>query len=109
LISDSFLAPFDFVCETLKVSFANPFAFAGGQNLQGLYKRGKIKTALREGGLFWLTYTWVSAHVAFAIPSSKQKGPDLLGEKQASDGGYAATQISRTYWAVFYPKSDMCQ
>lgn len=29
---------------------------------------------------------------AFAIPSSKQKYPDLLGEKQASDDGYAGEQ-----------------
>jgi len=61
----------------------------------------KIKTARREGGLFWLTCTCVSAHVAFAIPSSKQEGPDLLYEKQASDDGYAATQIGNPYWAKF--------
>jgi hypothetical protein len=51
----------------------------------------------------------VSAHVAAAIPSSKQKGPGLLFEKQASDDGYAATQMGNAYWAVFYPKSGMSQ
>jgi hypothetical protein len=51
----------------------------------------------------------VSAHVAFAIPSSKQKGPGLLCEKQASDDGFAATQTGNPYWAVFYSKNEMCQ
>jgi hypothetical protein len=51
----------------------------------------------------------VSAHVAFAIPSSKQKGPGLLCEKLASDDGYAATQMGNAYWAVFYSKSGMSQ
>ena len=69
---------------------------------------GKIKTALREGGLFWLI-VGVSAHAAFANSSSKQKGPDLLCEKQVSDDGYAATQMGNTYWAVFYSKNEMCQ
>ena len=48
-------------------------------------------------------------HVAFAIPSSKQKGPGLLCEKQASDDGYAVTQLCNAYWAVFYLKSEMSQ
>jgi hypothetical protein len=38
----------------------------------------KIKTAHLEGGLFWLIYACLSAHRAVAIPSSKQKDPDLL-------------------------------
>jgi hypothetical protein len=62
----------------------------------------KIKTTLREEGLFVWTYMCISAYVAFAIPSSKQKEPDLLDEKQASDDGYAATQMGNTYWAQFY-------
>ena len=47
--------------------------------------------------------------VVFTVPSSKQREPDLLGEKQASDDGYAAMQTRSTYWAVFYSKSEMCQ
>jgi hypothetical protein len=37
----------------------------------------KIKTALREGGLFWLTYMLCQRTVTL-LPSSKQKAPDLL-------------------------------
>jgi hypothetical protein len=40
----------------------------------------KIKTALREGGLFGLTCDSVLAHCAFVIAPSKQKYPDLLKE-----------------------------
>ena len=47
--------------------------------------------------------------LAFSAPSSKQKDPDLLCEKQASDDGFAATQIDNTYWAEFYSKSEMSQ
>jgi hypothetical protein len=47
--------------------------------------------------------------LAFSAPSSKQKDPDLLCEKQASDDGYAATQIDSAYWAEFYSKSEMSQ
>ena len=41
--------------------------------------------------------------------SSKQKAPGLLFEKQASDDGYAATQMGYPYWAEFYSKSKMSQ
>jgi hypothetical protein len=47
--------------------------------------------------------------LAFSAPSSKQKDPDLLCEKQASDDGFAATQIDNAYWAEFYSKSEMSQ
>jgi len=46
---------------------------------------------------------------AFTVPSSKQEEPDLLGEKQASDDGYAVTQMGSTYWAQFYYRYEMSQ
>ncbi len=40
----------------------------------------KIKTALREGGLFWLTCACASARVRVTAQAPKQKKPDLLKE-----------------------------
>jgi hypothetical protein len=54
-------------------------------------------------------YVCVSVHVAFTLPSSKQKKPDLLREKQAADDGNAAMQMGNPCWAVFYSKSEMSQ
>src|SRR5690349_2738465 len=76
LISDSLITPWYFAYDP-NGFHQHSIQFCFGQNLLGL----KIKTTLREGGLFWLTCRCISAHVALAIPSSKQKGPDLLGEK----------------------------
>ena len=47
--------------------------------------------------------------IAIIVSSSKQKEPNLLGEKQASDDGYAVPQILDTYWAVFYYQNEMSQ
>ena len=47
--------------------------------------------------------------IAIIVSSSKQKEPNLLGEKQASDDGYAVAQMGNTYWAVFYSKNEMSQ
>jgi hypothetical protein len=51
----------------------------------------KIKTARREGGLFWLT-GMLCQNTCRLIPSSKQKAPNLL-EEVGSDDGYAAVQM----------------
>jgi len=69
----------------------------------------KIKTALREGGLFWIDLYVCQRTFAFTIPSSKQKILTFSKKKQASDDVYAATQILGTYWAVFCHSQEICQ
>lgn len=40
----------------------------------------KIKTALREGGLFWLTYTCVSARLSLLLRHPNEKLPAFSEE-----------------------------